>query len=61
MLDASNDFLLVNGFREVDQFKRKARLTTLHNDLAADETHQVEHEIDENLERRGVSAERDTV
>jgi len=61
MLDASNDFLLVNGFREVDQFKRKVQLAALHHDLAADETHQVEHEIDENLERRSLSAERGTV
>jgi len=61
MLDASNDFLLVNGFREVDQFKRKVQLAALHHDLAADETHQVEPEIDENLERCSLSAERGTV
>ena len=44
----------------MDQFTRKARLTTFHHALAADETQQVEQEIDDYLERRDVSAERGT-
>ena len=33
---------------EMDQFTRKARLTTFHHALAADETQQVEQEIQGN-------------
>ena len=56
-LDASLDFLRLKDARAVDQFTREARLAALQRDLAAGETHQVEHEIDAYLEPRGLSAD----
>ena len=44
----------------MDQFTRKARLSALCQELATDETHQVQHEIDEYLGRHRVSADEDT-
>lgn len=60
MLDASLDFLRLRDARTIDQFARAARLTALQHELGDSDTHQIEHEIEAFLEKRGLSAEEGT-
>ena len=60
VLDASLAYLHVREARRLDQFAREARLAALQRELAAGETHQVEHEINDYLDRRGLSADEGT-
>lgn len=60
VLDASLDYLHVREARRLDQFARKARLAALQRELVAGETHQVEHEINDYLDRRGLFADEGT-
>ncbi|PZX53045.1 site-specific recombinase XerD [Cereibacter changlensis] len=56
-LAASLDFLLVRDARSIDRAIREARLAALRREFAAGETHQVQHEIDDYLDRHGLTAE----
>lgn len=53
VLDASLDYLVKREAHRVDRFAREARLVALRRELSAGETHQVSHEADAYLERRG--------
>ena len=57
---AALDFMILKEARNLDHLTRKARLAALQRELAAGETHQVEHEIDAYIELRGLSAEHGT-
>ena len=57
---ASLDFLLLRDAAQNDRETRAARLQALKRELAAGETHQVEHEIDAYLARQNFCAERGT-
>lgn len=59
-LDASLDLMVLSEARHVDQFSREARLAALQQGLAADQTHLIEHEIDDYLAHRGQSADHGT-
>ncbi|KUF08808.1 hypothetical protein AVJ23_20605 [Pseudoponticoccus marisrubri] len=59
-LYASLDFLSLKEARALDQSSREARLAALQRELAAGETHQVEHEIDAFLSYNNLSADRGT-
>ena len=52
--------MLLKEARALDHLTREARLAALKRELAAGETHQVEHEIDAFVELRGTPAERGT-
>lgn len=56
MLDAALEIHVLKNAREFDQNARKVRLDALRKDLAADRTHQVEHEIDAYLDQHGLAA-----
>lgn len=56
-LNLSLDYLAVRDARTVDRHAREARLQALKREVAAGETHQVEHEIDAFLEARSLSAD----
>lgn len=58
--EASLDYLVMRDARSLDRVTREIRLAALRRELAAGETHQVEHEIDAFLDRHGLSAERGT-
>lgn len=60
ILDASLDFWRLKKARELDQFQRETRLAALERELAENETHQVEHEIDDYLEKRRLAADEGT-
>ncbi len=60
MLDASLDFLRANEARALDQAHRAVRLLALQRELAAGETHQVEHEIEAYLARHSLTASEGT-
>ncbi len=57
VLDATLDFLVVKSAAGHDSYLRETRLAALKRELAAGETHQVEHEIDAYLDRLNLSAE----
>lgn len=57
LLDASMDYFVLKDARALDQFSREVRLSALKRELAAGETHHVEHEVDEYLERHALVAE----
>ncbi len=52
----SLDLLMMRGARMFDQDTRQARLDALRRELAANETHQVEHEIEAYLDHHGLAA-----
>ena len=56
VLDASLDLLVMRDTQAFDQNARQARLDALRRELAANETHQVEHEIGAYLDRHGLAA-----
>jgi integrase len=59
-LDASLDLLVMKNARGFDSRMREVRLTALQKELAAGQTHQIEHEIDLFLEQNGLAADRGT-
>ena len=60
LLDASLDFLCLRDARATDQFTRATRLTALERELGDGATHQIEHEMEAFLAKRGLSAEKGT-
>lgn len=56
VLAQSLDLMVLRDARTFDQSARQARLVALRRELAASETHQVEHEIEAYLDQRGLAA-----
>ncbi|TGN68265.1 integrase [Paracoccus liaowanqingii] len=56
VLNESLDLSVMQRARDVDQVTRQAKLAALREDLAADRTHLVEHEVDEFLHRHALAA-----
>jgi integrase len=57
---ASLDYLRLKNSRASDQLTRKTRLNALKRELAAGETHQVEHEIEAYIDARNLTADQGT-
>lgn len=56
VLNASLDLLVMRNARTFDQDTRQARLEALRRELANNETHHIEHEIDAYLDQHGLTA-----
>lgn len=56
VLERSLDLLVMKNAQAFDHDTRQARLSALRRELAANETHQVEHEMDAYLDQHGLAA-----
>ncbi|QEU09543.1 DUF6538 domain-containing protein [Paracoccus yeei] len=56
VVEQSLDLLVMRNAQSFDKDARQARLDALRRELAANETHQVEHEIDAYLDQHGLAA-----